>query len=150
MQQRTTTVTGELAGSLSVPVHAGELTGVNWSYWCRKIVSVKEMWAYRTKAWYLLTPALISRGIDNVIYLCRCLVRFAFFDLSSPVKCGQTIRLTHVNTGRNLHSHHFQSPLSHNLEVSAFGENGAGDDGKHYNLGPQSYTQWGMLNSEFT
>lgn len=30
----------------------------------------------------------------------------------TPVKCGQTIRLTHVNTGRNLHSHYFASPLS--------------------------------------
>ncbi|XP_078083371.1 stromal cell-derived factor 2-like protein 1 [Mustelus asterias] len=45
-----------------------------------------------------------------------------------PIKCGQSIRLTHVNTGRNLHSHHFVSPLSGNQEVSAFGENGEGDD----------------------
>ncbi|KPP63875.1 stromal cell-derived factor 2-like [Scleropages formosus] len=45
----------------------------------------------------------------------------------TPVRCGQTIRLTHVNTGRNLHSHYFASPLSANQEVSAFGENGEGD-----------------------
>ncbi|XP_028322645.1 stromal cell-derived factor 2 [Gouania willdenowi] len=45
----------------------------------------------------------------------------------TPVKCGQTIRLTHVSTGRNLHSHHFTSPLSSNQEVSAFGEEGEGD-----------------------
>ncbi|XP_044145809.1 stromal cell-derived factor 2-like protein 1 [Bufo gargarizans] len=45
-----------------------------------------------------------------------------------PVKCGQTIRLTHVNTGKNLHSHYFSSPLSNNQEVSAFGDNGEGDD----------------------
>ncbi|KAL4608421.1 stromal cell-derived factor 2 [Arapaima gigas] len=45
----------------------------------------------------------------------------------TPVRCGQTIRLTHVNTGRNLHSHYFASPLSSNQEVSAFGENGEGD-----------------------
>lgn len=32
----------------------------------------------------------------------------------TPIKCGQTIRLTHVNTGRNLHSHYFSSPLSSN------------------------------------
>lgn len=32
----------------------------------------------------------------------------------TPVKCGQTIRLTHVNTRRNLHSHYFASPLSSN------------------------------------
>ena len=35
----------------------------------------------------------------------------------------------HLSTRRNLHSHHFQSPLSHNLEVSAFGEDGEGDEG---------------------
>ena len=46
-----------------------------------------------------------------------------------PIKCGQSIRLTHLQTSRNLHSHHFQSPLSHNLEVSAFGEDGEGDEG---------------------
>ncbi|XP_020818853.1 stromal cell-derived factor 2 [Phascolarctos cinereus] len=45
----------------------------------------------------------------------------------TPVRCGQAIRLTHVNTGRNLHSHHFSSPLSGNQEVSAFGEEGEGD-----------------------
>ncbi|XP_008425613.1 stromal cell-derived factor 2 [Poecilia reticulata] len=45
----------------------------------------------------------------------------------TAVKCGQTIRLTHVNTGRNLHSHYFASPLSSNQEVSAFGEEGEGD-----------------------
>lgn len=49
-----------------------------------------------------------------------------------PVKCGQTVRLSHVMTGKNLHSHHFQSPLSHNLEVSAFGEGGEGDDGDNW------------------
>ncbi|XP_040278047.1 stromal cell-derived factor 2-like [Bufo bufo] len=32
-----------------------------------------------------------------------------------------------VNTGRNLHSHHFTSPLSGNQEVSAFGDDGEGD-----------------------
>ena len=48
----------------------------------------------------------------------------------NPVKCGQTIRLTHVATKRNLHSHRFSSPLSRNLEVSAFGEEGEGDEGE--------------------
>lgn len=37
-----------------------------------------------------------------------------FCQRGTPVKCGQTIRLTHVNTGRNLHSHYFSSPLSSN------------------------------------
>ncbi|XP_012632152.1 stromal cell-derived factor 2-like protein 1 isoform X1 [Microcebus murinus] len=45
-----------------------------------------------------------------------------------PVRCGQAVRLTHVLTGKNLHTHHFSSPLSNNQEVSAFGEDGEGDD----------------------
>jgi hypothetical protein len=35
----------------------------------------------------------------------------------TPIKNGQTIRLTHLQTKRNLHSHHFPSPLSHQQEV---------------------------------
>ncbi|XP_044769277.1 stromal cell-derived factor 2-like protein 1 [Neomonachus schauinslandi] len=46
----------------------------------------------------------------------------------SPVRCGQAVRLTYVLTGKNLHTHHFPSPLSNNQEVSAFGEDGEGDD----------------------
>ncbi|CAL8248965.1 unnamed protein product [Merluccius merluccius] len=46
----------------------------------------------------------------------------------AAVKCGQAIRITHMTTGRNLHTHHFTSPLSNNQEVSAFGEAGEGDD----------------------
>ncbi len=47
----------------------------------------------------------------------------------SPVECGQEIRLEHQTTSRNLHSHHFSSPLSSSQEVSAFGEDGEGDTG---------------------
>uniref|UniRef100_A0AAV2MNK7 MIR domain-containing protein n=1 Tax=Knipowitschia caucasica TaxID=637954 RepID=A0AAV2MNK7_KNICA len=32
----------------------------------------------------------------------------------APIKCGQQVRFTHMKTGRNLHSHHFTSPLSNN------------------------------------
>ena len=48
---------------------------------------------------------------------------------SENVKCGSTVRLLHLSTRRNLHSHLFTSPLSNNQEVSAFGENGDGDEG---------------------
>lgn len=46
----------------------------------------------------------------------------------AAIRCGQAIRITHMTTGRNLHTHHFTSPLSNNQEVSAFGEGGEGDD----------------------
>lgn len=51
------------------------------------------------------------------------------YERGQPIKCGEQIRLFHLSTRRNLHSHLFQSPLSNNQEVSAFGENGDGDDG---------------------
>ena len=32
----------------------------------------------------------------------------------AAIRCGQAIRITHMTTGRNLHTHHFTSPLSNN------------------------------------
>ena len=58
-----------------------------------------------------------------------CVIHKGGASFRAPIKCGQTVRLMHLSTRRNLHSHHFQSPLSHNLEVSAFGEDGEGDEG---------------------
>ena len=37
----------------------------------------------------------------------------------------------HIETKKNLHSHHFNSPLSNNYEVSAFGDEGLGDEGSY-------------------
>ncbi|RHY24300.1 hypothetical protein DYB32_008900 [Aphanomyces invadans] len=49
----------------------------------------------------------------------------------AKIRCGSTIRLEHVNTRRNLHSHDFSSPLSNGryAEVSGFGVAGDGDSG---------------------
>lgn len=51
-----------------------------------------------------------------------------------PIKCGDTIRLQHLETKRNLHSHLFSSPLSHQQEISCYGEEGAGDSGDHWKV----------------
>lgn len=50
------------------------------------------------------------------------------------VKCGDNIRLTHLSTGKNLHSHLFASPLSGEQEVSAFGIDGEGDTGDNWTV----------------
>lgn len=50
------------------------------------------------------------------------------------IKCGDRIRLQHMATKRFLHSHHFQSPLSGNQEISCYGEEGIGDTGDHWEL----------------
>ena len=38
--------------------------------------------------------------------------------LAEPVKCGDVVRLTHLRTNRNLHSHHVESILSRQQEVT--------------------------------
>lgn len=58
------------------------------------------------------------------------------------IRCGSTIRLTHLATRHNLHSHLFVSPLSNNQEVSAFGENGLGDDGDNWIVECEADDYW--------
>lgn len=41
-----------------------------------------------------------------------------------------------MNTGANLHSHHYKSPLTSNQEVTGFGEDGAGDAGDNWKVSP--------------
>ncbi|KAI9013089.1 MIR motif-containing protein [Gaertneriomyces semiglobifer] len=49
----------------------------------------------------------------------------------TPVKCGTVVRLSHLETGKLLHSHgSHRSPLSGNQEVSAFDGLDRGDDWK--------------------
>lgn len=53
----------------------------------------------------------------------------------AAIKCGDTIRLQHLTTNRNLHSHIFTSPLSGNQEISAYGDDsGEGDTGDHWEV----------------
>ncbi|CAG9825049.1 unnamed protein product [Phaedon cochleariae] len=51
-----------------------------------------------------------------------------------PIKCGSVIRLEHVETKKNLHSHNFQSPLSGNQEISCYGDSGEGDSGDNWTV----------------
>ncbi|CAK9802336.1 Stromal cell-derived factor 2 [Anthophora quadrimaculata] len=52
-----------------------------------------------------------------------------------PIECGDTIRLEHVATKKNLHSHLVSSPLSGKQEISAFGDSkGEGDNGDNWLL----------------
>jgi dolichyl-phosphate-mannose--protein O-mannosyl transferase len=62
----------------------------------------------------------------------------------TKIPYGTKIRLTHLRTGANLHSHNVRSPLSSQLEVSGFGENGEGDGGDDWIVNPVrgSGTHW--------
>lgn len=62
----------------------------------------------------------------------------------TKIPYGSKIRLTHLRTGANLHSHNVRSPLSSQLEVSGYGENGQGDAGDDWIVNPVrgSDTHW--------
>ncbi|XP_018336519.2 stromal cell-derived factor 2 [Agrilus planipennis] len=50
-----------------------------------------------------------------------------------PIKCGSTLRLEHLATKKNLHSHYFSSPLSGSQEISCYGDDeGEGDSGDNW------------------
>ncbi|EKU22443.1 stromal cell-derived factor 2 [Nannochloropsis gaditana CCMP526] len=57
-----------------------------------------------------------------------------FKEGGSPVACGTAIRLGHMETSKNLHSHFFSSPLSNQQEVSCFGDGGRGDSGDNWEV----------------
>jgi dolichyl-phosphate-mannose-protein mannosyltransferase len=49
------------------------------------------------------------------------------------VNNGDTIRLIHLNTGRNLHSHEIAAPVTNvHFEVSAYGNQTLGDDNDYW------------------
>ena len=51
-----------------------------------------------------------------------------------PIKCNSIIRLEHVKTGKNLHSHEFPSFITRQQEACAFGENGEGDVNDNFRI----------------
>ena len=56
-------------------------------------------------------------------------------DIGKPVACNDIIRLEHVDTRKNLHSHLFKAPLSGNQEVSGYGDDqGNGDTGDNWQV----------------
>ena len=51
-----------------------------------------------------------------------------------PVKCGQTIRLMHLESQKNLHTHPIPSALSGQQEVSGYGDKGEGNHGDDWQV----------------
>ena len=51
-----------------------------------------------------------------------------------PVLCGEVIRLEHISTGKNLHSHDFKSFVTNSQEACAFGEDGNGDVNDNFRI----------------
>jgi len=53
--------------------------------------------------------------------------------IGTPIACGGRVRLEHIQSKKNLHSHLFRSALSGHQEVSGFGDSfGEGDTGDNW------------------
>ena len=50
------------------------------------------------------------------------------------VLCGDIIRLEHINTSKNLHSHAYKSFVTDSQEACAFGEDGQGDVNDNFRI----------------
>eukprot|EP00919_Chromeraceae_sp_WS-2016_P051341 GHVR01121729.1.p1 GENE.GHVR01121729.1~~GHVR01121729.1.p1 ORF type:complete len:238 (+),score=51.87 GHVR01121729.1:79-792(+) len=61
-----------------------------------------------------------------------------------PVKCGSKVRLEHISTQRNLHSHEFPGAVTKNYEVCGYGEKGEGDAGDNFSVLCVSGDFWRM------
>ena len=67
-----------------------------------------------------------------IIKLWRLIVKNLLFQ-DHELKCGDTIRLEHALTKRNLHSEEiYQSMVTNGQEVSGYGFSGEGDDSNFY------------------
>ena len=83
-----------------------------------------------------LLVAALKRGVDDINSMWT-----VYGGLGSPcvrgraISSGTVIRLRHAATGRWLHSHQaFNSPLSNNQEVSAFGDDEETDDADNWKV----------------
>lgn len=64
--------------------------------------------------------------------------------VGQPVNHGDIVRLEHVLTRRNLHSHSgHPSPVTRQQEVTCFGQNGAGDGNDDWRVEVDGRGQWG-------
>jgi dolichyl-phosphate-mannose--protein O-mannosyl transferase len=97
------------------------------------------LWQVRDFIYYELAPFILR---PSQIFACSCLltkIREAHNAttcvIGEPIRCGDVIRLTHVKTNKNLHSHGIAAPLTrHNFEVSGFGDGGRGDVGDNWRV----------------
>lgn len=62
-------------------------------------------------------------------------------ETGTPIKCNDVVRLEHVNTKKNLHSHTFPSWITDSQEVCAFGDNGNGDTNDNWQIMCYNYKE---------
>ncbi|TMW66174.1 hypothetical protein Poli38472_003939 [Pythium oligandrum] len=74
-----------------------------------------------------------ARNDPNSYWLVKEADSASACSLGEKLQCGATIRLEHIQTRRNLHTHQFRAPLTqHHHEVSGFGVAGDGDAGDNW------------------
>lgn len=77
-----------------------------------------------------------GEGDTNSLWQVRSAFGQAPCAQGTPVPCGSVVRLSHVRTGKFLHSHLHASPLSRRQEISGFGDvrTGESDTGDNWRV----------------
>lgn len=92
--------------------------------------------AYGTGSGQQSVTAVAESADPNSMWAVKEAVGEPMCRQGAPFACDAKIRLMHLATHKFLHSHQFQSPLSNQQEVSAFGDGqgGGSDDGDSWQL----------------
>jgi len=61
---------------------------------------------------------------------------------NQPIKQGMIIRLEHVKTAKNLHSHKLISPITNQQEVTVYGKNGNGNSDDNWRIEFENNDEW--------
>lgn len=106
------------------------------------LASVPKPYIHKGSSFQQIVGATLAQNPDTV-WLVKGSNAATSHDLEGkPVLEGATIRLEHLETRRNLHSHSIPSPLTGQQEVTAFGTNGLGDENDDWILDLRGETFW--------
>lgn len=96
-----------------------------------------------------LVTAVASADSHNALWQIREADGAPACDIGKPIKCGDIIRFTHLNTNNNLHTHGIKSPLSKQHEVTGFGNGqGEGDKGDDWRVMCSSGEEYWLRDEE--
>lgn len=76
--------------------------------------------SYGTGSGQQSVTGLLQTGDSNSYWIVKGSHEAAPKLAGTPVRCGDVIRLQHLNTAKNLHSHDHQAPMNRDYEVSAY------------------------------
>lgn len=94
--------------------------------------------SYGTGSGQQSVTAVSDTGDANSFWIVKSAHEVSQKPAGTVIKCGDTIRLQHLRTSKNLHSHEHRAPMNRDKEVSAYGHLegrwSSGDEGDNWQV----------------